>query len=276
MRVTFGGNRHDALFFLLFGLVFGGTAAAGWTLLLIGRRKLQQQEKLRARYPDQPWMWREEWAAGRISDSGRTAVWGSWIFSTLWNLISFPAAYLAIRAAQQAGNSKAYVALLFPLAGSGLLIWAIRNTLRLRKYGTSVLELSTLPGTIGHRLAGQVRASAVLQSVESFTVALSCINRVTSGSGKSQSNSERILWQDEQRLRGEACRDAGGCLPGFRSAFSSRQMLGLRTSRAPATRSSGVSPSPPMCREWITRLLSKSPSSGPLPAIFPQAKRISG
>jgi len=213
------GNRHDALFFLLFGLVFGGVAATGWTLLLIGRRNLEQQERLRARHPDQPWMWRQDWAAGRISDSSRSTMWGSWAFSTLWNLISFPTGYLALRAAQQEGNGKAYIGLLFPLVGSGLLIWAIRNTLRHRRFGTSVLELSTLPGTIGHRFAGQVRASGVLQSVESFAVTLSCINRVTSGSGKNQSTSERILWQEEQRVRAEAARDAGGMFTRIRIEF---------------------------------------------------------
>ena len=53
--------------------------------------------------------------------------------------------------------------LLFPLVGIGLLVWAIRATLRYRRYGISLLELTTLPAPVGHALegrSGRRRASA--------------------------------------------------------------------------------------------------------------------
>jgi hypothetical protein len=204
------GNIHDAGVLLLVGSVFTLVAGAGYTALWLGRRTLQQQEQLKARHPDQPWLWRPDWAAGQIRDGMRAALWGSWLFSALWNLISLPAAYLAVRQALQTGNRAAYVALLFPTIGVGLLVWAIRNTLRFRRDGISVLELSTLPAVIGHSLIGRVRASSLLQPPDGFDVVLSCVRRVTSQTGKDSSTTETILWQEEKRVRGELKRDPRG------------------------------------------------------------------
>ena len=204
------GNIHDAGALLLVGSVFTLVAGAGYTALWLGRRTLQQQEQLKARHPDQPWLWRPDWATGQIRDGMRAALWGSWLFSALWNLISFPAAVLALRQALQTGNRAAYVALLFPTVGVGLLVWAIRNTLRFRRDGISVLELSTLPAVIGHSLIGRVRASSLLQPADGFDVVLSCVRRVTSQTGKDSSTTETILWQEEKRVRGELKRDPRG------------------------------------------------------------------
>ncbi len=204
------GNVHDAGVLLLVGSVFTLVAGAGYTALWLGRRTLQQQEQLKARHPDQPWLWRPDWAAGQIRDGMRAALWGSWLFSALWNLISFPAAFLAVRQALQTGNRAAYVALLFPAVGVGLLVWAIRSTLRFRRDGISVLELSTLPAVIGHSLIGRVRASSLLQPADGFDVVLSCLRRVTSQTGKDSSTTETILWQEEKRVRGELKRDPRG------------------------------------------------------------------
>jgi len=212
------GNLHEALGLLLVGVVFGGVAGGGWTLLLLGRRKLRLQETLRERYPDQPWRWRPEWSSGRISDSNRTLLWSSWGFATLWNLISWPSGFLGVRAALYQGNQAGYFALLFPLAGAGLLLWAVRNSLRARKYGVSVLELANFPGVVGHSLAGQVRVSGLFQPAEDFESTLSCVRRTT-GSGKDSSTTESILWQEEQQVRGETYRDSEGMATRVRLGF---------------------------------------------------------
>jgi hypothetical protein len=102
------------------------------------------------------------------------------------------------------------VALVFPLIGTGLLVWAVRTTIRYRKYGVSRLELSTVPAVIGHSLGGTVRVSTIVESPEGFLATLSCVRRVTSGSGKNRSTRETVLWQDERRGAGGRSRDAAG------------------------------------------------------------------
>ncbi len=203
-------NWTEALFLALFALTFGGVGFGGITAALAGRRKLKEQAALEASYPDSPWLWRADWASGRILDSNRATMFTAWVFAALWNLISFPSAFLGVRAAMQEGKPAALLALLFPLVGIGLIAWAVRCTVRYRKYGVSRLELSTIPGVIGRTLAGTVRAPARLQAEGGFQITLSCVRRVTTRGGKRSSTSETILWQEERSVAGESSRTAGG------------------------------------------------------------------
>jgi hypothetical protein len=204
------GNWHDGLLLSLFGVVFGGFALGFWFALWAGRRKLQEELALRARHPEQPWLWRPDWASGSIADSGRATLWTAWVMAVLWNLVGLPSGYLGIQAAAQQNNPAAYIALVFPAIGAGLLVWAVRATLRYRKYQVSRFELSTIPAVVGHSLSGTVRVNTRIDSPESFVAALSCVRRVTTGSGKSRSTTETVLWQDEEPVAGSISRGAGG------------------------------------------------------------------
>lgn len=137
-------------------------------------------------------------------------MWGAWVFAALWNLVSFPSAFVGVRAALEQGNKAAFIAVLFPLVGIALLVRAVRATLQYKKYGVSRLELSTLPGVIGRGLTGTVRAPASLRPAEGFQVTLSCVQRVTTRTGKSTSTTENILWQEKRRVPGEPSRTAAG------------------------------------------------------------------
>lgn len=200
-------NWTEALFLGLFGITFGGVGFGGIAAALVGRRKLKEQAALEASHPESPWLWRSDWASGRIVDSSRATMFTAWVFAAFWNLISFPAGFLGVRAAIQEGKPAALLALLFPLVGIGLVVWAVRSTLRYWKYGVSRLELATVPGVIGRGLTGTVRAPAHMQPDDGFQVTLSCVRRVTTG-GEDKSTSESILWQEERRVMGEPSRTA--------------------------------------------------------------------
>jgi hypothetical protein len=201
-----GGSWTEALFFSLFAITFGGVGFGGITLALAGRRKLKEQAALESRHPESPWLWRSDWASGRIVDSTRATMFTAWVFAAFWNLISFPTGYLGVRAAIGEEKPAAFFALLFPLVGIGLLVWAVRATLRYHKYGVSRLELSTIPGSVGRSLTGMVRAPARMQPEAGFQVTLSCVRRMTKGGG--DETSESILWQDERWVMGEPSRTA--------------------------------------------------------------------
>jgi hypothetical protein len=189
----------QAGFLSIFALTFGGVGIGGIVTVLRGRQGAEAALAREARHPEAPWLWREDWAARRITDASVVEMRFAWAFAIFWNLVSIPGAVLGVRAALREGNRAALLALLFPAVGVGLLVWAVRATIRRRRYGTSVLELDTLPAVVGHALEGTLRAPAGLRPPEGFRVVLSCIRRVTSGSGRNRSTSERILWQEEHR-----------------------------------------------------------------------------
>jgi hypothetical protein len=99
MQRLFARNWTEALFFALFAVTFGGVGFGGIAAALAGRRKLKEQALLRARHPDAPWLWRTDWASGRILDSSRALMFTAWIVAGFWFLIAVPTGFLGLRAA---------------------------------------------------------------------------------------------------------------------------------------------------------------------------------
>jgi len=239
VRMVAMGDWKQAAFFAIFAITFGAVGIGGLIALARGRRRLADVEAARAGHPDEPWLWRADWAAGRIEDSNRTTARFAWGFVALWNLVSLPAAYFGVRAALEEGNRAGLVALVFPVAGLALLVWAARISARVQRFGVSRLELETRPAAIGRSLSGTVLAPLPLTPANGFRVVLSCIRRVTTGSGDDRSTSERVLWQEEQQV------------PGFPA-----------TTATPATRYSGDWRSRRMCPAWTTPRPSRSQCFG--------------
>jgi hypothetical protein len=202
LGATAASDWKQAGFFSLFAVTFGGVGFGGIVALLMGRQRLADAEERQARNPDAPWLWRADWASGVVTDSSRTEMWTAWVFAAFWNLVSLPGAALGVRKGLEEGNRVALIALLFPAVGLGLLAWAVRATLRYRRYGISRFELATRPAVVGHTLGGTVRTPSDLRPPEGFQVVLSCIRRETTGSGKNRSTTEHLLWQDERRTMG--------------------------------------------------------------------------
>jgi hypothetical protein len=202
VRSAAASNWAQAGFFSIFALTFGGVGIGGLIALAAGRRRLADAEMRQAQHPDAPWLWRADWASGAVTDSTRVTLWTAWVFAALWNLIGVPSGVLGVRTALREGNWLALIALIFPAIGLGLLAWAVRVTLRYRRYGISRFELSHNPGIVGHTLAGTVRTPSDLRPPEGFDVVLSCIRRETTGTGKNRSTTEHLLWQEERRTMG--------------------------------------------------------------------------
>ena len=155
-----------------------------------------------------------------MEDGNRLGMWVAWGFALFWNLVSLPGAVLAVRAALEEGKSTALIALIFPVVGIGLLAWAVRATLRYRRYGVSVLELRSTPGVVGRSLAGAVRTTSLLHPTEGFQIQLTSLRRTVRGGGKHRSTSETILWQESTTARGQPSRTAQGMSTAIPFAFA--------------------------------------------------------
>ncbi|MCB1021913.1 MAG: hypothetical protein KDC27_18415, partial [Acidobacteria bacterium] len=173
----------------VFTLVGGGIMAGGY----FGRGKMLSAAQAEQRHPEQPWMWRPDWAQGRVDSDAKGVMWFAWIFALFWNGISAIPLIVGWEELSDEPWTLALVAL-FPLIGVFLLVWAVRATLRYRKFGVSRFELSTLPGVIGGRLAGRIETRLPEPPAAGVRLSLDSIRMVRSG----KSTREKLLWKDEQ------------------------------------------------------------------------------
>jgi hypothetical protein len=194
------GDTPQALIMVVAALVFGGAGLAVLLLSHAGFRAEARAEAMRAAHPDEPWLWREDWAKGSVKSSRKATVWFLWGFGILWNLICIPLVVFLPEEILEKGNMAALLGLLFPIVGIGVIIAAIRMTIQQRKYGSCEFHLDRLPGVLGGEVSGTIIVPRGVPGATAFPLRLSCIRRHTSGSGKNKSTTETVLWEAEQNL----------------------------------------------------------------------------
>jgi len=138
---------------------------------------------------DAPWLEKKEWAEGKIrSQTGSVAIL-VWVIALLWNGLIWPVLVLLWGDPDKSGMVKVLV--MFCVVGVLLLFWAIRDTLVWFRFGTSVLELDSIPGVIGGALEGRVQTRMKTRPKGPVQVTLSCGRRVTTR--------ERMTTSEERR-----------------------------------------------------------------------------
>ena len=182
-------------------------ACIGFVALIFGinaKKMALAAPRLKATLPEdvkKAWLNREDWAAGRIVSGTRRSVLLIWIFTLFWNVVSAPVVVIGLPAELHKGNHAIWVALLFPLVGLGMIIYALNATLTWRKFGQSFFEMAAIPGALGATLEGQIQVRTKLRPQHGLHLRLSCIRQTTTGGGKDSHTTEKILWQDEKWLR---------------------------------------------------------------------------
>jgi hypothetical protein len=175
----------------LFVALFGGIGLALMYFGLRGKKADAAQAS-----GAQPWLQRREWQNGLISSRAKSGLYFIWGFAVFWNLISTPVAFFVPDIWREKG-ALALLVLLFPCVGLGLLFWAIKTTLEWRRFGATPLTMDPFPGAIGGDVGGEILVNIPYQPFTAFEVTLSCINSYLSGSSKSRSRSEKLIWQDQ-------------------------------------------------------------------------------
>lgn len=198
------GDRGKLWISALGGGVFVAFGVGAMALAIAALRMTGKRDAAESLHPEEPWLLREEWAERRISSRTGASAAMLWVFGLVWCAISAPLAWKLPEEVTRQGNPLIWLFLAFPLVGIGLLVWALRSTLRWRRFGSSVLELKTLPGVIGGRLEATLQLSAHLDAPEGMELALECIHKRTTGSGKNRSTHEHILWQREHTVPRDA------------------------------------------------------------------------
>ena len=193
-----GQPWQEILFAIAFAIAFCGAGFGLMAGAIFGRGQIEKHEALEAAHPDQPWLWREEWANRRIPERSRSSAVTMWVLALIWNGISTPLALVVPRELQE-GNRVAVVGFLFPIAGLFLILAAVQTTARAMRFKRSALLLDDLPVPVGGVLRGRVEVpieSDVFSRASSIVAHLTCINRTSDG----DSTSESVKWQEEEEI----------------------------------------------------------------------------
>ena len=185
-----------------FGLMFSLIGFAFFAAAILAPRKQKQAQQRQAAHPQEPWLWREDWAQRRANSQTRSELKRAWIFSVLWCLASAPILFL-VPAQKLLQQPASLVALGFPMVGAALLVWAIRETLRWFEFGKTSFEMNTLPFAIGGEVRGTIQTRFPRPPAHGILLKLTCVNCIVTGLGNSQSTQEKIVWRDEKTVGAE-------------------------------------------------------------------------
>ncbi|AOS44724.1 hypothetical protein Verru16b_01791 [Lacunisphaera limnophila] len=185
--------------------LFGATLLAGSLgYLKLARRLVREgaEETARqAQFPGQPWKWKKAWLGPAIASDNQGGAAAMWFFALFWNAISTPVAWAIFTG--KINDKAAYIALIFPVVGVGLVAAAVYQTVRARKYGRARFVPSSLPGVIGGYLGGVIEVPARVVPEGQAQLTLRCVRRETRGSGKNRSTTDRVLWEREEAIAAE-------------------------------------------------------------------------
>ncbi len=190
----------------LLGLIGFGILGA----VIIQWKPMTETDRLRAAHPDQQWLWRSDWAAGRVDDSNRRKMRLLWLFSILWTVLSSPFLFFVPKDVIMNHDYPALLVLVFPAASIGWIFLALKATKRWRKFGQSSFVMSNAPCSVGKGVAGAVEFQKSFQTDAEFHLELTCIRRVRKKGtdGKTRTDVDDI-WSDKKNAR----LDARGTVP---------------------------------------------------------------
>ena len=151
-------------------------------------------------HPGSPWLWRKDWAAGRVESGNKKSAIRWWVAAVLVNMLSLPASIGGISEGVKTQNPVDLFPVALGLLGLIVLFGAIRATIRFERFGKTYFEMTSLPFTPGSRLAGAIHVLLNTDAAHGVDLSLTCIRRVVVDAGKDSSTHEVPLWEDSKNV----------------------------------------------------------------------------
>ncbi|NOX70350.1 MAG: DUF3592 domain-containing protein [Gammaproteobacteria bacterium] len=185
----------------IFLFVFGGVGLGLIIRVLRARKPADTTDSI---YQAQPWLLNDNWKTSAIRSSSKSSMYLTWGIAAFWNLISAPLPFVTYREIVEKDNYAALFALLFPLVGIGMIVWAARRTLEWRRFGAAPVVLDPFPGAIGGNVGGVIDINLPYVPGTVFRLTLTSIYSYSSGSGDNRSRRETAKWQNSQVAQAES------------------------------------------------------------------------
>ncbi len=200
-------------FKLMFTTIFGGVGFGLLAAAFYGRRAATHEANAKRDSPGEPWLWRRDWASGRIRSSGNALLGFVTFFAVCWNAMTWPVVLSVWGRGQQDSGPPWLLLALFPLAGFGVGCWAAYLWLQRLRWGVSEFEMVSTPGVIGGPLAGIIRAPRSMSPENGFVLRLACDKSTTTRSSDGSSTETETLWESEHTIfRDLATADGGSTM----------------------------------------------------------------
>lgn len=204
---------------------YGPWAGIGTTFVLVSgigvvrlwrrRTKAAAVQALKKKHADALWKVRPEWRSTTITEKAESDGWFLVIFALVWNGVTWPLAvyilYTEFVAKTTDPQWGALMVLLFPLVGLGVGWLAVKPFLHRHRYGTSTLEMETIPARLGQRLQARVRTHMDVGDApeNGFHVRLACYHRYVRYTTDSDGDRKKKVvkdekWRNDQHVHGRS------------------------------------------------------------------------
>lgn len=195
----------------VFIIVFGGIGAA----MVFGSYFYKGDDDVtKPEYAATPWRAKNAWKTdGPLFSDGKIKMYVFCAFALFWNAISSFIPFVIYDEAIKGNNHAAWIAALFPLAGLGIFLVALREVRNWRKFGKCPMVLEPFPAEYGGLVKGYIDINIPFDGAVEYKVAIKNQYHYVSGSGKNRSSNTRDVWADYATARAE------GSLAGTRVHF---------------------------------------------------------
>jgi hypothetical protein len=122
-----------------------------------------------------------------------------WIFGVAWLVASAFIVPPLVSSALKKPEHVGLLALAFPAVGVVLVLWALRRSLRVWKFGESTLRVDAFPITPGGDLVGTIQVNRPFRGRQAMRLRLRCIRQRHYTTNK-RTTSETVLWEQLQNV----------------------------------------------------------------------------
>jgi hypothetical protein len=160
----------------------------------------------------EPWLAVPKWRDNRIASEAVAGLRMIWFFAVVFLAIGVGLLWV-VPAELSQGNHAALLALVFPLAGLGLTVSAVKKTLEWRRFGRLALVMDPFPGSLGGDVGGTLDLPLRFDDGLRFKATLACCRVYVKRDGDGAETREQVIWDREGLAR------ATPTLDGTRLAF---------------------------------------------------------
>ena len=140
---------------------------------------------------------RPDWRRGVAKSAGRKELKGLWFGAVIMNALGLPVGWVSLSGDRDLPVYFQVALPMFTLLGSLVLLQAVRDSFRWRRFGRLEMTLDPLPGSIGGHVGGSLELPFHQAAAADFRVSLLCIRDRLVKTHDGSSRSESVEWGKE-------------------------------------------------------------------------------